>query len=101
MKLHIGVDAQRDLVHSLAMSAAAVHELTPSEQLLHGEEVRVWADAGYGGIEKRPCHQDAQVAWHIALRAGRRRKLAGDPLERPMEQCKSSVRAKVEHIFFM
>lgn len=57
-------------------------------------------DAGYGGIEKRPSHQDGQVAWHIALRAGQRRKLARDSLERLMGQCKSSVRAKVEQVFF-
>ena len=100
MKLHIGVNAQRGVVHSLATSAANVHEMTPSEELLHGEEARVRGDAGYGGIERCSAHQDSQVAWHIALRAGQRRKLAGDPLAQLMEQCKSSVRAKVEHIFF-
>ncbi|MCY3537856.1 MAG: transposase [Cyanobacteria bacterium MAG IRC4_bin_6] len=44
MKLHRGVDAQTGLVHSLATTAANVHDLRPSEQLLHGEEVRVWGD---------------------------------------------------------
>ena len=62
--------------------------------------MRVWGDAGYGGIEKRPSHEDRQVAWHIAIRAGQRRKLARDALEHLMEWCKSSVRSKVEHIFF-
>ncbi len=46
MKLHIGVDAQSGLVHSLATTSAKVHDLRVSEQLLHGEEVRVWGDAG-------------------------------------------------------
>ena len=101
MKLHIGVDAQTGLVHSLATTAANVHDLRPSEQLLHGEEVRVRADAGYGGIEKRQAHRDRQVAWHIAIRAGQGRKLARDALEHLMEWCKSSVRSKVEHIFSM
>ena len=64
------------------------------------KEVRVWGDAGYGGIEKRPSHEDRQVAWHSALRGGQRRKLARDSLEHLMEQCKSGVRAKVEHVFF-
>ena len=40
------------------------------------------------------------MAGHSALRGGQRRTLAGDSLERPMEQCKSGVRAKVEHVFF-
>ena len=46
MKLHIGVDAQSGLVHGLATTSANVHDLRVSEQLLHGEEVRVWGDAG-------------------------------------------------------
>ena len=100
MKLHIGVDDQSGLVHSLATTSANVHDLTASEQLLHGEEARVWGDAGYRGMEKREAHEDRQVAWHIAMRPSQRRRLARDELERLMEECKSSVRAKVEHVFF-
>ena len=51
-------------------------------------------------MEKREEHKDRQVTWHIAMRSGQRRKLARDQLERLMEECKSSVRAKVEHLFF-
>ena len=100
MKLHVGVDDQSGLVHSLATTSAKVHDLRASEELLHGEEARVWGDAGYRGIEKREAHKDRQVAWHIAMRLSQRRRLARDELERLMEECKSSVRAKVEHVFF-
>ncbi len=62
MKLHMGVDAQSGLVHSLATTSANVHDLRASEELLHGEEVRVWGDAGYRGMEKREAHEDRQVA---------------------------------------
>ncbi len=58
MKLHVGVDDQSGLVHSLATTSANGHDLTASEQLLHGEEVRVWGDAGYRGMEKREAHKD-------------------------------------------
>ena len=75
-------------------TTANVHDLTASEQLLHGEEVRVWGDAGYGGMEKREVHKDRQVAWRIAMGPSQGRRLAGDELERLMEECKSSVRAK-------
>ena len=100
MKLHVGVDDQNGLVHSQATTSANMHDLTASEQLLHGEEVRVWGDAGYRGIEKREAHKDRQVAWHIAMGPSQRRRLARDDLERLMEECKSSVRAKVEQVFF-
>ena len=100
MKLHVGVDDQNGLVHSLATTSANMHDLTASEQLLHGEEVRVWGDVGYRGMEKREAHKDRQVAWHIAMRPSQRRRLGRNELERLMEECKSSVRAKVEHVFF-
>ena len=38
MKLHLGGDAQTGLVHSLAPTAATIHDLPP-ELLLPGEEV--------------------------------------------------------------
>ncbi len=58
MKLHMGVDDQSGLVHSLATTSANRHDLTASEELLHGEEVRGWGDAGYRGMEKREAHKD-------------------------------------------
>ncbi len=100
MKLHVGGDEQIGLVHSQATTPANVHDLTASEELLHGEEVRVWGDAGHRGMEKREAHKDRQVAWHIALGPSQRRRLAREELERLMEACKSSVRSKVEHVFF-
>ncbi len=100
MKLHIGVDDQTGVAHSLVATAAKVHDLAPSEEVLQGEAERVWGDAGYQGMEKREEHKERQVAWHIAKRSGHRRKLARDHLERLMEGCKASVRDKVEHLFF-
>ena len=101
MKLHIGVADQSGLVHSLATTSAKVDELSASEQLLHGQEARIWGDAGYGGIEKREAHEERKVAWHIAMGPSERRRVARGELERLMEACKSSVRAKVEHVFFL
>ena len=56
MKLHGGVGAQSVLVNSLATTSAKMHELTVSEKLLQGEEVRVWGDGGYGGSGKGEAH---------------------------------------------
>ena len=41
MKLHIGVDDQSGLVHSMETTSANVHDLSPSENLVHGEEAFV------------------------------------------------------------
>ena len=53
MKMHIGVDDELGLVHSVTSTPANVHDLTESSKLLHGKEKHVWGDAGYRGIEKR------------------------------------------------
>jgi|TARA_R110000782_G_C14742345_1_gene406293 IS5 family transposase len=98
MKMHIGVDDRDGLIHSIETTSANVHDLNAADQLLHGEEQRVWADAGYTGIHKRDEFTDRDVDWRIALRPGTRRKLA-DPLQEMLEGIKASVRAKVEHPF--
>ena len=76
MKAHIGVDAATGLVHSLATTAANVADITQVPRLLHGAETRVWGDAGYEGVARRPEHQGRRVDWQVALRPGQRRRLA-------------------------
>ena len=78
-------------------TSANLHDLTPSAKLLHGEEVRVRGDAGYGGIEKREEHQDRNVTWCIAMRPGKRRRLDPTEVAALLEGCKASVRAKVRY----
>jgi IS5 family transposase len=99
MKLHIGVDDVLGLSHSFETTAANAHDLTPSDALLHGDEQRVWADAGYRGIEKRAEHRDRSVRWNVAMRPGVRKQLRRDDPQHGIERCKAQVRAKVEHPF--
>ena len=49
MKAHIGVDSQTKVIHSVAATAANVHDSQVLPELLHGEETRVWGDAAYSG----------------------------------------------------
>jgi hypothetical protein len=46
MKVHIGVDKDTGLIHSVEMTAANGHDLRPAADLLHGKEAVVYADAG-------------------------------------------------------
>ena len=101
MKAHIGVDADSGLARTVIGTAANVNEVTQGHGLLHGEEPVVFADAGYQGAVKRP--EATGVAWHVAMRPGKRRvlnknSLWGSLLDKA-EQLKASVRAKVEHPF--
>jgi IS5 family transposase len=49
MKAHIGVDSRTKLIHSVAATAANVHDSQVLPELLHGQETRVWGDAAYSG----------------------------------------------------
>jgi transposase, IS5 family len=101
MKAHIGVDAASGYVHSVATTAANASDVTQVQQLLHGAELNVYADAGYQGVNRRM--PGSHVNWHVAMRPGKRRaldkKVAAHRLIDEVERAKASIRAKVEHPF--
>jgi IS5 family transposase len=102
MKVHIGVDKDTGLIHSVETTSANVHDLTPAADLIHGEEEVVYADAGYQGIEKREAMKTKSAKCRVAMRPGKRRALPDTPegrLEDLVETSKSHIRAKVEHPF--
>ena len=103
MKAHIGVDADSGLVHTVVGTAANVNDVTQASALVHGEEMDVFADAGYQGVTKREEVQGIQANWHVAMRPGKRRALdkhspMGSVLDQ-LEHVKARIRAKVEHPF--
>ena len=105
MKVHIGVDADSGLVHTVVGTAANAHDVTQASALLHGEESDVFADSGYGGVHKREeviqTHPD--VAWHVAMMPSHRKALEKDTpmgaIMDALEKTKARIRAKVEHPF--
>lgn len=105
-KGHIGVDKISGLVHHVEVTAANVHDVTVVPQLLHGEEESVHGDSGYLGADKR---EDAVIhnkqGKKIKYRINRRPSQSKNNSARSKGQIKrrerekSSVRAKVEHVF--
>ncbi len=79
MKVHIGVDAQSGLVHTLIGTAANVHDITQAQALLHG-------DAGYQGVEKREENLELPVTWHIAMHPSKRKALSKTTTDELMEK---------------
>ena len=47
MKVHVGVDKESGLIHSVAVTPANVHDLTTADGLLHGDEDVVYGEAVY------------------------------------------------------
>jgi IS5 family transposase len=102
MKVHAGVDKDSGLIHSVVVTAANVHDLTPAADLLHGDEQVVYADAGYQGIAKRPEMAGKATEFRVAMRPGKRRALLDTPdgrLQDLIETAKAHIRSKVEHPF--
>jgi IS5 family transposase len=105
-KAHIGVDRKTGLVHHLEVTSANVHDVTVVSKLLTGEETEVYGDSGYLGAEKR---EDAithnSQGTKIRYKTNRRPSQSKNRSTRSQSQIKrrelekSSVRAKVEHVF--
>jgi IS5 family transposase len=99
MKGHIGVDSQTKLIHSVAATAANVHDSQLLGDLLHGKETRVWGDSAYTGQDDtiREHAPDAKDFTH--QKGNRHRPLSEE--EKARNKSKSKVRAKVEHPFLI
>jgi transposase, IS5 family len=78
MKAHIGVDSRYKLIHSVAATAANVHDSQLLPDLLHGEETRVWGDSAYAG-QGEVIHEHAPNAKDFThKKACRNRPLSDD-----------------------
>ena len=108
MKAHIGADDESGLVHTVVSTAANVSDISQTAELLHGEETRVGADAGYVGAAKREEVKKKleamphEVRWYIAKRRKPIREMAEcwqKELALAFEKLKASIRAIVEHPF--
>lgn len=96
-KAHIGVDSKEGVVHSVCTSAASVSDVQMLPDLLHGEEKKVWGDAGYQGQtaairEAAPQAQD-MTSRRVKTQAG------VDEVAKRKNRVKARVRAKVEWPF--
>ena len=99
MKAHIGVDSRTKLIHSVAATAANVHDSQVLPDLLHGTETRVWGDAAYSGQREVIQQHAPEATSFLQTKAHRHRPLT--EAERARNRTKSKVRAKVEHVFLV
>ncbi len=99
MKAHIGVDSRSKMIHSVVATAANVHDSQVLEDLLHGDETRVWGDSAYAG-QGDVIREHAPNAKDFTNQKGfRNRPLTEEDAAR--NRTKSKVRAKVEHPFLV
>ncbi|HOI80674.1 MAG TPA: IS5 family transposase [Synergistales bacterium] len=97
MKIHVGVDRDTKLVHSLVTTPANVHDSNPVGELLHGGESGVWGDSAYMGKTEEINGKAPGAADNTNRRSTRNRKLTEEETER--NRVLSRTRARVEHVF--
>ena len=99
MKAHIGVDSRTKIIHSVAVSAANIHDSLALPVLLHGKETCVWGDSAYQG-QKDVIRRYAPKARDMT---NRRYRYQGrvDEVQRRKNRVKSSIRSRVEHPFLI
>jgi len=97
MKMHIGADSQSKLIHSVVVTPANVHDKYALPDLLHGQERRVYADAGYAGQQDMIHALAPQAKAFVNERAYSGKKLT--PRQKQRNRNKSRIRARVEHAF--
>lgn len=105
-KAHVGVDKDSGLVHTVKATSANVHDVTMVPKLLTGEENVIYGDSGYLGAEKREDaivrnQQGEHIRYKINLRPSQSKHASARSQAqiKRREREKSSVRAKVEHVF--
>lgn len=105
-KAHVGVDRDTGLAHTVKVTAANFHDVTMMAKLVTGEEDAVYGDSGYLGAEKREGavlrnRQGKKIRYKINRRPSQAKNLStrSKAQVKRREREKSSVRAKVEHIF--
>jgi transposase, IS5 family len=97
MKAHIGVDSKTKLIHSIVVTPANVHDSQVLEDLLHGNETRVWGDSAYSG-QKGALNKHAPQAKDFTQKKGSRYRQLTEA-EQSANRYKSKTRSRVEHVF--
>jgi len=95
MKMHVGVDSQSKVIHTVAVTPANTADCKVLGQLLHGQETRVYGDQAYKSQRdviraKAPKARDftnRQCKWKHFL----------DEAIQAKNRNKSRIRARVEH----
>ncbi len=96
-KAHIGVDSKQTVVHMVVTSAASVADKHMLPDLLHGDENKVWGDAGYQG-QTGAIHEAAPQAQDKTSRRTELKNYVNEEGKRK-NTTKARVRAKVEWPF--
>lgn len=98
MKAHVGVDSNSKMIHSVVVTPANTADSTVLDQLLHGNETRVYGDQAYQS-KRATIRAKAPKAPKAKDFTNRRCKWKGivDQKVAARNHAKSKIRSRVEH----
>ena len=71
MKVHIGVEKDTGVIHSLETTFANVSDISQPADLLHGDVEVVFAGAGYQGIQTRKEIANRTIEFRVVMMPGK------------------------------
>ena len=99
MKVHIGVDTDSGLVHTLRGTAANVADVNVLGELLHGGEESLHGDSAYHSKQLKAQAEESGIAFNVNERGTKHHPLT--KRQRARNRRLSRVRATVEHPFLV
>lgn len=99
MKVHIGVDTDSGLVHTLRGTAANVADVNVLGELLHGGEESLHGDSAYHSKQLKAQAEESGIEFNVNERGTKHRPLT--KTQRARNRRLSRVRATVEHPFLV
>jgi IS5 family transposase len=96
MKVHVGTDT-KGIVHTITTTHAAAADITQILDLVRGPETALWGDRAYWRDRDHRIFRKFGLRYRV-----NRRSTPGKPLSdhwRAINQSRSRVRARVEHVF--
>lgn len=97
MKVHVGTETRKGLVHSVLATSANVHDSQVMDDLMHGEETVVYGDSAYASADRKEIYEAQGIKWRVQHKAK-----SGQPLtarQRKENRARSRIRAMGEHSF--
>jgi len=108
MKIHSGVDAGSGYIHTITGTAANVHDIEETANLVRNDDEVVYGDSGYSGVAKREEIKGDEKLATVEFRTNVRpssikvtKIYKGTNWDKQIESRKSSTRCKVEHPFLI
>jgi len=95
MKAHVGVDSNSKMIHSIVVTPANTADSTVVDQLLHGNETRVYGDQAYQG-KRAVIRAKAPKAKDFTNKRCKWKGIVDQKIA-DRNSAKSKIRSRVEH----